>query len=188
MLEWVSRSAGKLDGFFQELGVETLAWKTAIDIGSSTWWFTQILLAHGIDSVTAVDVWTNQLHPSLRDDARVRFHENTDIREFTICTPVSIITIDVSFISLREIVPVLERFITPDADIYALYKPQFEVGREHLRKTWVPRDIQVVEKALSEFVEFLTSVWYGVHKVSKSIVIGEAGNQEYMMWLRADRE
>ncbi len=80
---------------------------------------------------------------------RVEFHENTDIREFTIDTPLSIVTIDVSFISLCEIVPILSRFIAPDADIYALYKPQFEVGREHLRKTGVPKDEKVTQKALA---------------------------------------
>lgn len=188
ILEWVSRSAGKLEGFFQELWVQSLAWKTAIDIGSSTWGFTQILLAHGIERVISVDVGSEQLHPTLRTDSRVELHENTDIRTFSIDTPVSIVTIDVSFISLREIVPVLQRFVTSDADIYALYKPQFEVGREHLRKTWVPRDIQVVEKTLTWFVDFLATAWYEARMISKSSVVGEAGNQEYMMHIVRNNE
>lgn len=134
-LSWVSRSAGKLEGFFSELSVGDLSHKTALDIGASTGGFTQILLSHGVAHVDAVDVGTLQLHESIRRDARVSSYENTDIREFFPSKKYDIITIDVSFISLREIVPTLERLLTSNTDIYALYKPQFEVGREHLRKT-----------------------------------------------------
>lgn len=188
ILKWVSRSAGKLEGFFQELWIQSLTWKTAIDIGSSTWGFTQILLAHDVERVISVDVGSEQLHEMLRLDIRVELHENTDIRIFSVYTPVSIVTIDVSFISLYEIVPVIERFIIPDADIYILYKPQFEVWKENLRKTGVPKDDTIVQKKLTEFVEFLWVSWYQLKKISKSTVVGEAGNQEYMMHIVRNNE
>ena len=179
--EWVSRSAGKLLGIFEAVWVEHLDKKTAIDIGSSTGGFTQILLQYGVSSVTAIDVGTQQLHSSLRSDARVELHENTDIREFFPDITYDIITVDVSFISLREIVPVFARFSHRDTDIYLLYKPQFEVGKSNLRKTWVPKDDKIVQKALSEFQEFLSQSGYSVSHLMKASVVGEAGNQEYMM-------
>lgn len=183
-LEWVSRSAGKLEGFFQELWVWLLTWKTALDIGSSTGGFTQIVLAHDIRIVDAVDVGTLQLHESIRGDTRVTSYENTDIRVFFPDKIYDIITIDVSFISLREIVPVLSRFADDHTSMYMLYKPQFEVWKENLRKTGVPKDDTVVQKKLSEFKDFLRVSWYEMRKISKSRVIGEAGNQEYMMWIQ----
>lgn len=178
---WVSRSAGKLDGFLREVWVQQLNNKVALDIGSSTWGFTQILLLYWIQHVDAVDVGTNQLHESIRWDSRVSSYENTDIREYSSHWFYDIITIDVSFISLCEIVPVLPRFMKPETDIYMLYKPQFEVGRNNLRKTWVPRDEGVVNRFLSDFVKYLATSWFVVKKVSQSSVIGEAGNQEYML-------
>jgi 23S rRNA (cytidine1920-2'-O)/16S rRNA (cytidine1409-2'-O)-methyltransferase len=186
--EWVSRSAGKLVWLLETIWVNTLAWKSCLDIGSSTGGFTQILLAYGTSRVTAVDVGTDQLHPSIRSDARVVSHENTDIRTFTPAETYDVITIDVSFISLREIVPVLPRFAKADTDIYLLYKPQFEVWKNNLRKTWVPRDEKIVAKTLTEFQGFLMTSGYRVRHLMKAAVVGEAGNQEYMMWIRADRE
>jgi 23S rRNA (cytidine1920-2'-O)/16S rRNA (cytidine1409-2'-O)-methyltransferase len=181
ILEWVSRSAGKLEWFFAELWVSSLSSKIALDIGSSTGGFTQILLAHDIRIVDAVDVGTLQLHETLRRDSRVTSHENTDIRVFFPDKIYDIITIDVSFVSLREIVPVLSRFADDHTNIYMLYKPQFEVWKENLRKTGVPKDDTVIQKRLSEFMDFLRISWYEMRKISKSRVIGEAGNQEYMM-------
>lgn len=179
--EWVSRSAGKLLGIFEALNIHNLHQKTALDIGSSTGGFTQILLQYGVNTVTAIDVGTEQLHPSLRVDSRVELHENTDIRTFTPWCAYDIITIDVSFISLREIVPVLSWFTHSDTDIYLLYKPQFEVGKTNLRKTWVPKDEKIVQKNLTEFQEFLIYSGYSVSYIMRASVVGEAGNQEYML-------
>ena len=180
-LSWVSRSAGKLEGLLSEIWVGSLANKNALDIGSSTWGFTQILLAHDIVHVTAVDVGTDQLHPSICSDSRVTSHENTDIRSFTPSETYDVITIDVSFISLREIVPVLAGFMHEHTDIYLLYKPQFEVGKTNLRKTGVPKDDKIIQKSLREFHEFLWLSGYSVEHLMKASVVGEAGNQEYMM-------
>ena len=180
-LEWVSRSAGKLEGFFQELWIQNLAGKKALDIGSSTGGFTQILLMHEIAHVDAVDVGTLQLDERIRWDHRVTSYENTDIRDFSPWDRYDIITIDVSFISLCEIFPILERFAQWNTDVYALYKPQFEVGRTHLRKTWVPKDEKIVQRIMKQFEEFLMESGFVLRKVSKASVVWEAGNQEYMM-------
>ena len=187
-LEWVSRSAGKLSGLFEELCVIDLSHKTALDIGASTWGFTQILLAHDIAHVDAVDVGTLQLHDSMRQDARVTSYENTDIRDFSPSRQYDIITIDVSFISLREIVPILPWFTKTDTDIYLLYKPQFEVWKHNLRKTWVPKDEKIVAKTLTEFQDFLVVSGWSVKHLMKAAVVGEAGNQEYMMHIVGNRE
>lgn len=183
ILQWVSRSAGKIEGFFQELWVEDLTSKIALDIWSSTWGFTQILLSHDITHVDAVDVGTLQLDDRIRTDKRVTSYENTDIRDFSPWVQYDVITIDVSFISLSEIVPILHRFTHETTDIYALYKPQFEVWKENLRKTGVPRDEKIVEKTMKEFEQFLIDTWYILRRTSKASVIWEAGNQEYMMWI-----
>ena len=236
-IAWVSRSAGKLDGFLDSvfrhsekvnssetrregtLGCEgriqiakryehgsfvsqddkniQISWSHCLDIGASTWGFTQILLSRWAAHIDAVDVGTDQLHASIRDDPRVSSYEQTDIRDFNPLNlqpskpptfqpskKYDIITIDVSFISLREIIPEFVRFADGDTDIFLLFKPQFEVGRKHLRHTWVPRSEKIIEASLREFISFLASSDYIVIYEEKSTVIGEAGNQEWMMWMK----
>lgn len=161
-----------------------LATATCLDIGSSTGGFTQILLERGARRVVAVDVGTDQLHLSLRGDPHIELYENTDIRTFSKIEKFDIITIDVSFISLREIVPELQRFMKEDTDIFLLFKPQFEVGRANLRKTGVPKSEGIIDLSLHDFQIFLEHAGFTIMKVSKAQVVGEAGNQEYMMWVR----
>lgn len=184
--EWVSRSAGKLIGFFRAIGVDRLVGKSCLDIGSSTGGFTQILLQYGASRVISVDVGTEQLHPSLREDSRVILHENTDIRTFSPWETYDIITIDVSFISLYEIIPVLSRFSHVGTQIYLLYKPQFEVWRSHLRKTGVPKSETIIQSTLDAFCSWLVSENYRVENLLPAQVIGEAGNQEYMLHIGKD--
>ena len=189
---WVSRSAGKLDGFLEELHSKRVSfeviWKKCLDIGSSTGGFTQILLERWVDHIDAVDVGTEQLHSSIRANPKVNTYENTDIRKFQISQSspqtYDVITIDVSFISLWEIIPELERFTDIHTEIFLLFKPQFEVGRENLRKTWVPKNEWSIIKALRDFEKVLSQKWYKVLYMSKSTVVGEAGNQEYMFFIK----
>jgi 23S rRNA (cytidine1920-2'-O)/16S rRNA (cytidine1409-2'-O)-methyltransferase len=198
-IPWVSRSAGKLNGFLEEIGVVEVEWKNCLDIGSSTGGFTQILLERWVKHVDAVDVGTDQLHKTIKNDPRVTSYEKMDIRKFpSSCHSggmvarnlvsekgtYDIITCDVSFISLKEIVPELDRFAWLGTDIFLLFKPQFEVGRENLRKTWVPRDKKIVEQKLAEFEIFLHEQGFAILKKSPSTVIGEAGNEEWMMRLK----
>ncbi len=188
-IAWVSRSAGKLDGFFESLILANIdidiQGKICLDIGSSTGGFTQVLLERWASYIDAVDVGTDQLHGSIRDNKRVSSYENTDIRKFAgRIWKYEVITIDVSFISLEEILPELERFSDETTRVFLLFKPQFEVGREHLRKTWVPKSEWMIERALISFREFLKKLDYDVLFEEKASVVGEAGNQEYMFFVK----
>lgn len=192
-IEWVSRSAGKLDGFLEEFPDISIEWKNCLDIGSSTGGFTQVLLERGASHVYAVDVGSDQLHEKIKNDPRVTSYEQTDIRKFYPTnlqsnqpTIYDIIVSDVSFISLWEIIPELGRFADINTEIFLLFKPQFEVGRENLRKTWVPKDKKIVEQKFREFEVFLVEQGFKLIKKSPSTVIGEAGNEEWMMWVRRD--
>lgn len=212
-LHWVSRSAGKLDGFLDSLSrhcdersnpgtkIESdfltgslrpsrrqepiqIIWSHCLDVGSSTWGFTQVLLDRWASHVDAVDVGTDQLHESLRNDPQVTSYEQTDIREFESSTHYDIIVCDASFISLQGILPSILRFADTQTNILLLWKPQFEVGREHLRKTWVVKNEKIIEKKQKEWEEFIKSNNCEILQKEKSTVIGEAGNVEWMYWIK----
>ncbi len=186
---WVSRSAGKLDGFFEALDSTSRDYHIqdarCLDIGSSTGGFTQVLLEYWAYHVDAVDIGSDQLHASIRNNKKVSSHEKTDIRKFPAPEePYDIITVDVSFISIEEILPELQRFSDENTEIFLLFKPQFEVGRTNLRKTGVPKSEWVVEKALVSFLVLLWELDYSVLFGEKASVVGEAGNQEYMFFIK----
>ena len=212
-VHWVSRSAGKLDGFLESLSRHSewneesifpnprffvsqdddqvrIQWATCLDVGSSTGWFTQVLLDRWASHVDAVDVGTDQLHQSLRNDPRVTSYEQTDIRDFQDLLSqgaqreYGIIVCDASFISLEEIFPSILKLANKNTHILLLWKPQFEVGREHLRKTWVPKDEKIVAKRQKEWEDFLRSHNCEILQKEKSTVIGEAGNEEWMYFIR----
>ncbi len=146
---YVSRAALKLAGFLDEIKLD-LSGKIALDIGSSTGGFVQILLEKGIGQITALDVGTMQLSPNLRDDSRVIVQENTDIREFVSVDKFDIITADVSFISLLHIITHIDRLAL--SDIILLFKPQFEVGKSAKRtKNGVVKDEKAINKAMVKF-------------------------------------
>ena len=127
-VEWVSRSAEKLVGFIERLDIN-IAVNNCLDIGSSTGGFTQVLLQYGAVHIDAVDVGTDQLHPSLRGDSRVNSYEQTDIRDFAKIKHVSynIIVCDASFISLTLILDSMIFLADSETKMILLYKPQFEV-------------------------------------------------------------
>lgn len=186
-VHWVSRSAGKLDGFLEELRMRNYELRilgtNCLDVGSSTWGFTQVLLEHGAKHVDAVDVGTDQLHPILRNDKRVMSFEQTDIREFKSTHSYDNIVCDASFISLKEILPSILALAGGTTKIILLWKPQFEVGRENLRKTGVPKDENHVQKVQREWEIFLESHNCKILQKMKSSVIGEAGNQEWLYFI-----
>ncbi|MGC9351933.1 MAG: 23S rRNA (cytidine-2'-O)-methyltransferase TlyA, partial [Sulfurovum sp.] len=124
---YVSRAARKLESFLAAYPM-ALKGKRALDIGSSTGGFAQILLENGVGSLTCVDVGSDQLHVSLKQDSRLSLHEETDIRDFEDEKGFEVVTCDVSFISVLQIIEDIDRLSTKD--IIILYKPQFEVGRE----------------------------------------------------------
>lgn len=173
---YVSRAAGKLNQFLLENPME-LKDKVALDIGSSTGGFTQILLKNNVQSVTCVDVGSNQLHESLRDNPKLIIQENTDIREFQSDTEFEIVTCDVSFISILSIINDINRLAKED--IIILFKPQFEVGNNVKRDSkGVVKDAKAIERASILFeTEVFKLGWNLIHK-ENSKVSGKEGNIE----------
>lgn len=141
---YVSRAAKKLELFLAEYPLD-MAGKKALDIGSSTGGFVQILLENEVASVACVDVGSNQLHHSLRDNEKVTVFEETDIRDFNPCAPFEMVTCDVSFISILQIIDAIDRLSV--ADMILLFKPQFEVGRGVKRDS---RGVVVNQEAIAE--------------------------------------
>jgi 23S rRNA (cytidine1920-2'-O)/16S rRNA (cytidine1409-2'-O)-methyltransferase len=173
---YVSRAAIKLKGFLPYTEWE-LKGLRALDIGSSTGGFTQILLENEVESVTCVDVGSDQLHPSLRSDPRVRVHENTDIRVFTADKPFDIVTCDVAFIPLELILESIDALASKY--IILLFKPQFQVGREVKRdKNGVVKDDKAIGKAMIRLED--TCALMGWKCIAKEVahISGKEGNQE----------
>lgn len=173
---YVSRAAIKLKGFLPYTGWD-LQGLNALDIGSSTGGFTQVLLENGVASVTCVDVGSDQLHSSLRFDNRVRVCENTDIRQFTSERAFDIVTCDVAFISVEHIIDAIDRL--SDRYIVVLFKPQFEVGREAKRdKNGVVKDDKAIDKAMIRFEDMCTLKGWKLIAKEVAHISGKEGNQE----------
>jgi len=177
---FVSRAGRKLHAFFAEHHID-ITDKRALDIGSSTGGFAQILLEGGISSLTCVDVGSDQLHYSLRDDDMVSLHEGIDIREFETSEKFEVVSCDVSFISIMQVIDDIDRLSAIGADIIILYKPQFEVGREVRRDSrGVVQDIDAIERKKREFESKSHSLGWIVEYQSLSKIRGKEGNQEYL--------
>jgi 23S rRNA (cytidine1920-2'-O)/16S rRNA (cytidine1409-2'-O)-methyltransferase len=177
---YISRAARKLEGFLAEYPVP-IAGKRCLDVGSSTGGFTQILLEHGAASVDCVDVGRDQLHSSLRDDSRVRVHEQTDIRDFVPDELFDLIVSDVSFISLLHILESVDRLAASGADIVLLFKPQFEVGREARRGSrGVVTDEVAISEAMVRFEAATAELGWLLQEKVPSLVVGKEGNREWV--------
>jgi 23S rRNA (cytidine1920-2'-O)/16S rRNA (cytidine1409-2'-O)-methyltransferase len=175
--EYVSRAAFKLSAFLGELPLD-IKDKTALDIGSSTGGFTQVLLEEGAKEVTAVDVGREQLHASLKNDKRVHSYEECDIREFKSDKVFDIVVSDVAFISLLYILDDVQRL--SNDKIILLFKPQFEVGREAKRdKNGVVTDEKVILQAMIKFEDTCKLKGWKLIKKSPSKLTGKEGNLEY---------
>jgi len=151
--------------------------KTVLDIGSSTGGFTDYSLRHGAKKVFAVDVGTDQLHPSLRPNPKIALYEKTDIRDFYADEAIDIIVGDVSFISLREILPhVAENLMNSSTVLIAMVKPQFEAGRHQVNKGIIKND-KVRRQILSDFEDWARKYFIVLDK-KDSEVAGSKGNLE----------
>ena len=151
--------------------------KTVLDIGSSTGGFTDYSLRHGAKKVFAVDVGTDQLHPSLRPNPKIALYEKTDIRDFYADEAIDIIVGDVSFISLREILPhVAENLMNTNTVLIAMVKPQFEAGRHQVNKGIIKND-KVRRQILSDFEDWAKKYFVILDK-KDSEVAGSKGNLE----------
>jgi 23S rRNA (cytidine1920-2'-O)/16S rRNA (cytidine1409-2'-O)-methyltransferase len=189
---YVSRAGLKLASVAELLRLDFRD-ATVLDVGSSTGGFTDYSLKHGASKVFAVDVGTDQLHPSLRKDKRIELHEKTDIRDFRISAkpgkePIKpdIIVIDVSFISLREILPHIARELTgPNTKIAAMVKPQFEAGRNQTNKGIIKND--AMRRQILKDFEMWTKDYFVIQDKRDSDVSGAKGNQERFYLLTLNR-
>ncbi|MEA2028583.1 MAG: SAM-dependent methyltransferase, partial [Campylobacterota bacterium] len=175
---YVSRAAQKLEGFLAQhpIALET---KIALDIGSSTGGFAQILLEHGVGEVDCVDVGSNQLHHTLRANERLNLYEETDIRAFKSNKNYDIVTSDVSFISILQIIDDIDRLAS--RDIIILYKPQFEVGKKVKRdRRGVVMDQKAIEEAKDRFIEQTQERGWRFISSKPSTLAGKDGNLEYL--------
>lgn len=179
--KYVSRAGLKLASVAKKLEVN-FDGKIVLDVGSSTGGFTDYALQHGAKKVLAVDVGTDQLHPSLRGDRRIELHEKTDIRRFQPSETPDIIVIDVSFISLRDILPHIASLMSGNSLLLAMVKPQFEAGRNQTNKGVVKND-SVRRKILQDFESWAKQHFVIVNK-RDSDVAGAHGNQERFYCLR----
>ncbi|MEV9594385.1 TlyA family RNA methyltransferase [Aliarcobacter butzleri] len=174
---YVSRAAYKLKFFLQELKNFDLKDKNALDIGSSTGGFTQILLENEIKKVTCVDVGTNQLHQRIKYNDKINFFENTDIRNFESDEIFDIVTCDVSFISILNIIDAINTLASKD--IIILFKPQFEVGSNVKRdKKGIVKDNNAIQKARDNFLNKTNILNWTLKYSNISKLQGKDGNVE----------
>ncbi len=182
---YVSRSAYKLKYFLDDYQDINLKDKIALDIGSSTGGFTQILLQNNVKKVTCVDVGTNQLHDTIKNDSRIIMCENTDIRNFKSDIKYDIVTCDVSFISIHNILKNINDLAKKE--IIILFKPQFEVGRDIKRdKLGVVQDEKAVILATKKFIDETHKLKWNLIYSNKSKLKGKEGNKEELFYFKKE--
>jgi 23S rRNA (cytidine1920-2'-O)/16S rRNA (cytidine1409-2'-O)-methyltransferase len=180
---WVSRGGIKLDHGLTHFGFDVTG-TVALDIGSSTGGFTDVLLSRGAAKVYAIDVGTNQLAWKLRQDPRVIVHEQTNARSLDaaiIPEPVDIVVCDASFIGLAKVLEAPLMLARPGAKLVALVKPQFEAGREEVGKGGVVRDPSVHERVCADARAWVESQGWTVLGVTPSSITGPEGNVEFLL-------
>jgi 23S rRNA (cytidine1920-2'-O)/16S rRNA (cytidine1409-2'-O)-methyltransferase len=179
---WVGRGGMKLAHAIQQFAIE-LEGKVCADIGASTGGFTDVMLKHGAAKVYAIDVGYGQLDVSLRNDPRVVNREKVNARYLqpdNFDEPIAFVSVDVSFISLKLILPAVAEFI--DGELVALIKPQFEVGKHEVGKGGIVRDDEKRTAAVESVVEFARSEGFQVKGLIESPIKGAEGNIEYLMY------
>lgn len=189
-LKYVSRGGLKLEKAMNIFPL-SLNGKVTMDIGASTGGFTDCMLQNGARKVYAVDVGYGQFAWKLRSDARVVNMERTNIRYVTpedIEDKIDFASIDVSFISLRLVLPAAYNLLTDDGEIVALIKPQFEAGKEQVGKKGVVRDKNVHYKVIRTVLDFASENGFSVKGLSFSPIKGPEGNIEYLAYLKKDTD
>jgi 23S rRNA (cytidine1920-2'-O)/16S rRNA (cytidine1409-2'-O)-methyltransferase len=180
---WVSRGGIKLDHGLTHFGFD-VAGAVALDVGSSTGGFTDVLLSRGAAKVYAVDVGTNQLAWNLRQDERVVVHEQTNARTLDrsiVPEPVDVVVCDASFISLTKVLEAPLTLAKPGAKLVALIKPQFEAGREEVGKGGVVRDPVVHDRVCAEAKGWVESQGWSVLGIVPSPITGPEGTVEFLL-------
>lgn len=182
IMQYVSRAGLKLRGFINELSLHVKG-LDVLDIGSSTGGFVQVWLEEDAKSVTAVDVGSEQLHPSLKVDSRIILHENTDIRLFTPERTYDMVSCDVSFIGIGTLLEHINRLAK--SDIIILFKPQFEVGKEVKRTTkGVVKDGSAIIRAQNQFESQAVLLGWQLVDKRESLVKGKEGNVETFYYFK----
>lgn len=185
---FVSRGGDKLEGAFQVFDFNVKS-KICADVGACTGGFTDCLLQHGAAKVYAIDVGYGQLAMKLQQDERVVVMERTNARYVEkLDTPVSFVTIDASFISLKILLPVIKNWLAPQAQVVALIKPQFEAGKSDVGKGGVVKDPKVHRRVLEEVLTFAQQIGFTVRGVTLSPLTGPKGNVEFLGWLSVGEE
>jgi len=183
---YASRGGFKLAKALQEFHIDARG-KTALDVGASTGGFTDCLLQHNAARVYAVDVGYGQLDWQLRNDPRVVVFEKTNIRYLdvgVIPSAVELATIDVSFISLKLVLPAVKALLGPGGEVVALIKPQFEVGKGKVGKGGVVRSAEAHRGVIEEIEGFATGLGFHARGVIESPLMGPKGNKEFLIHLR----
>jgi 23S rRNA (cytidine1920-2'-O)/16S rRNA (cytidine1409-2'-O)-methyltransferase len=185
--QYVGRGAYKLVHALKSFNLSVTG-KICLDIGSSTGGFTQVLLQNGADKVHAIDVGSEQFDKKLFEQYRskINLHEQTDIRNFKLAEKVDLVVCDVSFISVKEVIKVLHKFLKSDGHAVLLVKPQFEVGKGELGKGGIVKDKKLQQKVLEEVKDFALASGFRVLGETESVIEGGDGNIEYLLFLKRE--
>lgn len=189
-IPYVSRGGLKLEKALREFAINIDGY-IMMDVGASTGGFTDCALQHGAAKVYAIDVGYGQLAWSLRSDPRVISMERTNVRYITeeqIVDPIDFITIDVAFISLTKVLPVVCRFLKPEGQVVALIKPQFEAGREKVGKKGVVRDPEVHVEVILKILKTADDLGLCPRGLTYSPITGPEGNIEYLLYAQKSQE
>ena len=181
---YVSRGGRKLEAALDTFGVDPAGLR-CLDVGASTGGFTDCLLQRGAISVLAVDVGRGQLHQRLREDPRVTCMERTNARDLPVLPPLDLFVVDVSFISLRKVLPSVASRLPARTPGVVLLKPQFEAGPADVPRGGVVRDEAVRRRVLDEFRRWALDEGWEVLESTDSAVTGDRGNREMVVHLRA---
>ncbi len=187
---YVARSAYKLLKAYVSFD---LSWtgKVIADLGASTGGFCQVLLENGVKKIYAVDIGTAQLHPSIKDDTRIVNMEHTNARYLTaesFSETIDAVTADLSFISIKAVLPTIYQILLRGGEAVVLIKPQFEAGPANLNKNGVVNDRKVQLKTVEDIASFAENIGFGIGGISFSGLAGESGNREYLLYLVKDFE
>jgi 23S rRNA (cytidine1920-2'-O)/16S rRNA (cytidine1409-2'-O)-methyltransferase len=187
--DYASRGGHKLAGALDAFSALSVAGRRCLDAGASTGGFTDVLLRRGAHEVVAVDVGYGQLSWALQSDERVRIHDRTNVRALDpdlIGGPVDLTVADLSFISLRLVLPALSACTIPDGDLLPMVKPQFEVGKQRLGSGGVVRDPALRAETVLGVVDAATKLGWHPAGVCASPLPGPSGNVEFFLWLRRE--
>jgi 23S rRNA (cytidine1920-2'-O)/16S rRNA (cytidine1409-2'-O)-methyltransferase len=180
--QYVSRAGLKLASVAQILAV-SFADKTVLDVGSSTGGFTDFALRNGAKKVIAVELGRDQLHPSLHGDPRIELHEQTDIRNFMTSKQINVVVADVSFVSLRDILPSIAKLCSKQTQIVVMVKPQFEAKMSNLTHRGVIKNEKVRREILKDFELWARKQFVIINKADSDIA-GAKGNRERFYLLK----